>query len=79
MATDPYELHPLITSDPVRRSGKPCVRDLRLTVDDVLEYLASGMTHEEVLEDFPELTSEDLLACLAFAADRERRTSSRPD
>ena len=66
----------LITIDPGRRSGKPCIRDLRITVQDVLEYLASGMTQEEILEDFPDLTREDILACLAFAADRERRLRS---
>ena len=63
----------LITIEPGKRSGKPCVRGLRITVSDVLEYLASGMTQEEVLSDFPELTEEDVRACLAFAADRERR------
>ena len=62
-----------ITIEPGRRSGKPCVRDLRITVSDVLEYLASGMTEAEILADFPELTSEDVRACLAFAAERERR------
>lgn len=63
----------LITIDPERRSGKPCVRSLRITVYEVLDYLASGMTPEEILSDFPELTVEDLRACLAFAADRERK------
>jgi uncharacterized protein (DUF433 family) len=62
-----------ITIDPARRSGKPCIRDTRITVYDVLDYLASGMTEAEILTDFPELTTEDLRACLAFAADRERR------
>lgn len=62
-----------ITVDPGKRSGKPCIRGLRITVSDVLEYLASGMTEAEVLADFPELTSEDIRACLAFAAERERR------
>ena len=64
----------LITIEPGKRSGKPCIRGLRITVYDVLEYLAGGMTHEEVLRDFPYLTEEDIRACLAFAADRERRT-----
>jgi uncharacterized protein (DUF433 family) len=62
-----------ITIEPGKRSGKPCIRGLRITVSDVLDYLASGMTMEQVLADFPELTIEDLRACLAFAADRERR------
>lgn len=56
------------------RFGKPCVRNTRITVYDVLSWLASGMTTEEILEDFPELTREDILACLAFAADREEST-----
>ena len=63
----------LITIEPGKRSGKPCVRGLRITVTDVLEYLASGMSVEEILADFPDLTAEDVQACLAFAADRERR------
>jgi uncharacterized protein (DUF433 family) len=63
----------LITIKPGRRSGKPCVRESRITVYDVLEYLAGGMTHAELLEDLPYLTGEDILACLAFAADRERK------
>jgi uncharacterized protein (DUF433 family) len=62
-----------ITIEPGKRSGKPCIRGLRITVYDVLEYLASGMTHEEILGDFPELEADDIRACLAFAADRERR------
>ena len=63
----------LITLEPGKRGGKPCVRGLRITVTDVLEYLASGMSVEEILADFPDLTAEDVMACLAFAADRERR------
>ena len=63
----------IITMDPGKRSGKPCVRGTRITVVDVLEYLASGMTHAEILSDFPQLTEGDILACLAFAADRERK------
>ena len=63
----------LITIDPKRRSGKPCIRDTRITVYDVLEYLASGMNETEIIADFPELTKEDIRACLSFAADRERR------
>ncbi len=64
----------IITMEPGKRSGKPCIRGLRMTVYDVLEYLASGMTHEELLADFPYLTEADILACLAYAADRERKT-----
>lgn len=63
----------IITMEPGKRSGKPCVRGLRITVGDVLGYLASGMTHAEILLDFPYLTEEDIRACLAFAADRERK------
>jgi uncharacterized protein (DUF433 family) len=63
----------IITIEPGKRSGQPCIRGMRITVTDVLEYLASGMTVDEVLQDFPYLTREDIQACLAFAADRERR------
>ncbi|HEX5725673.1 MAG TPA: DUF433 domain-containing protein [Longimicrobiaceae bacterium] len=63
----------IITIEPGKRSGKPCIRGLRITVSDVLEYLASGMTEDEILAEFPELTREDIRACLAFAADRERK------
>src|SRR3989440_8373276 len=63
----------LITLEPDKRSGQPCIRGLRMTVQDVLEYLASGMSAEEILADFPDLAAEDIRACLAFAADRERR------
>ena len=56
-----------------KRGGKPCIRGLRITVGDVLEYLASGMTHEQILQDFPYLTEQDIRASLAFAADRERK------
>ena len=59
----------IITIEPGKRSGKPCIRGIRMTVYDVLEYLASGMTHAEILDDFPNLTEEDIRACLAFAAD----------
>jgi len=62
----------IITVEPGKRGGKPCVRGLRITVYDVLECLASGMTTEEIVEDFPELNEQDILACLAFAANRER-------
>jgi uncharacterized protein (DUF433 family) len=63
----------IITMEAGKRSGKPCIRGLRITVADVLEYLASGMTHAAILHDFPYLTEQDILACLAFAADRERK------
>ena len=63
----------IITIEPGKRSGKPCIRGMRITVYDVLEYLASGMTEAEILADFPALTSEDIRACLSFAADRERK------
>jgi uncharacterized protein (DUF433 family) len=66
----------IITIEPGKRGGKPCIRGMRITVYDVLEYLASGMTAEETLSDFPDLTQEDIRACLAFAADRERRLLS---
>lgn len=62
----------IICIDSSKRSGKPCVRDLRITVSDVLGYLAAGMTTEEVLADFPKLTREDIMACLAYAADSEK-------
>ncbi len=62
-----------ITVDPGKRSGKPCIRGLRITVSDILEYLASGMTEAEIVADFPDLSSDDIRACLAFAAERERR------
>ncbi|MFA7173506.1 MAG: DUF433 domain-containing protein [Kiritimatiellia bacterium] len=63
----------IITIEPGKRSGKPCIRGMRITVSDVLEYLASGMTETEILRDFPELTQDDIHACLAFAADREKK------
>ena len=68
----------IITVDPGRRGGKPCIRGLRITVYDVLDYLASGMSEDEILADFPDLEREDIRACLAFAADRERRLASLP-
>jgi len=62
----------IITIEPGKRGGKPCIRGLRMSVGDVLDYLAGGMTIEEILDDFPDLTRDDILACFAFAADRER-------
>lgn len=67
-----------ITIEPGKRGGKPCVRGLRITVSDVLEYLASGMSQAEILRDFPDLEAEDISACLKFAADRERKMVSVP-
>jgi uncharacterized protein (DUF433 family) len=67
-----------ITIDSGKRGGKPCVRGLRITVYEVLEYLASDMTEDQILSDFPDLTKEDLKACIAFAADRERRLMEIP-
>ncbi len=71
-----YQNH--ITIDPNKRSGKPCVRGLRITVYEVLDYLASDLTEEEILADFPDLTREDFKACIAFAAERERRLATVP-
>ena len=68
----------LITIEPGKRGGKPCIRGMRITVYDVLEYLASGMSETEILADFPDLTADDIRACLAFAADRERRLVTIP-
>jgi uncharacterized protein (DUF433 family) len=67
-------MHSLITLEPDKRSGKPYIRGLRITVYDVLEYLASGMTNDDILHEFPNLTHEDIAACLAFAAERERHS-----
>jgi len=67
-----------ITIEADKRGGKPCVRRLRITVHEVLDYLASGMSEDEILRDFPDLDREDIRACLAFAADRERRLMSVP-
>jgi uncharacterized protein (DUF433 family) len=68
----------IITIEPEKRGGKPCIRGLRITVYEVLEYLASEMTEAEILDDFPDLTQEDLKACIAYAADRERRFMATP-
>ena len=72
------EYRPFITIEPGKRGGKPCVRGLRITVYDVLDYLAAGMSPEEIVSDFPELTRTDIRACLAFAADCERRLTTIP-
>ena len=68
----------IITIEPGKRSGKPCIRGTRMTVTDVLEYLAGGATPEELLAEFPDLRPEDIQACLAFAADRERKLATLP-
>lgn len=64
--------HNIITIEPGKRGGKPCIRRMRITVYDVLGWLAAGMSHAEILDDFPELTEEDIRACLEFAVERER-------
>ena len=66
------DYHMIITIEPGKRAGKPCIRGLRITVGDVLGWLAAGMSHAEIIDDFPDLTEEDIRACLAYAADRER-------
>jgi uncharacterized protein (DUF433 family) len=63
----------IITIEDGKMGGKPCIRGLRITVSDVLDYMASSVSHQEILEDFPNLTEQDLRACLAFAVDRERK------
>jgi uncharacterized protein (DUF433 family) len=68
----------IITIEPGKRSGKPCIRGMRIAVQDILEYLAGGMSEDEILQDFSELTREDIKACLAFAADREHRLFVAP-
>ena len=67
-----------ITFEEDKRGGKPCIRGLRITVYDVLDYLAAGMSEDEILGDFPDLEREDIRACLEFAADRERKMISVP-
>ncbi|NOK58705.1 MAG: DUF433 domain-containing protein [Chloroflexi bacterium AL-W] len=68
----PTSYQSIITLEPGKRSGKPTIRGMRITVYDVLSYLAAGMTAQEILADFPYLTEEDIQACLSYAADRER-------
>jgi uncharacterized protein (DUF433 family) len=69
----------IITIEPGKRGGKPCIRGMRVTVYDVLSYLASGMSHEEILTDFPYLTETDIRACLSYAADREHHLMATRD
>lgn len=68
----------IITIEPGKRFGKPCIRGMRITVGDVLDYLAGGMTVDELLDDFPDLTREDIQACFAYAAERERLLTMAP-
>ena len=68
-----------ITLEPDKRSGQPCIRGIRMTVTDVLEYLASGMSQQEILKEFPDLTLKDIQACLGFVANRERQLARVPD
>lgn len=65
--------HDIITMEPGKRSGRPCIRHMRISVADVLGWLSAGQSHQQILSDFPELTEDDIRACLAYAADRERR------
>ena len=74
----PMDYRDRITIEPDKRSGQPCIRNMRITVRDILEYLAGGMSREEILEDFPYLEDEDITACLAFAAHREQHLSLVP-
>ena len=69
----------IITKEPGKRGGKPCIRGMRITVSDVLDYLAGGMSEDDILRDFPYLTRDDIRASLAFAAERERRMMFAPD
>ena len=66
------DYHKIITIEPGKRGGKPCIRGLRITVGDVLGWLATGMTHQEIIDDYPDLTEEDIRACLGYASDKER-------
>jgi uncharacterized protein (DUF433 family) len=72
LEVDPLDYSQIITIEPGKRSGKPCIRGTRMTVYDVLGYMAAGMSQQEILADFPSLTETDIRACLAFAADGER-------
>ena len=67
------DFHQVISIEPGKRGGRPCIRHMRIAVADVLGWLAAGQTHRQILDDFPELTENDIRACLAYAADRERR------
>ncbi len=76
MTHSAIDYHNIITIESGKRSGKPCIRGLRITVYDVLSWLAQGMSSQEIVEDFPELTDSDITACLLFAADREHHSIS---
>lgn len=78
MTAQKPDYNQIITMEPGKRGGKPCIRGLRITVYEVLDLLATGMSQEEIFLDFPDLTPEDLRACLSFAADRERRLFTKP-
>lgn len=67
------DYHRIITMEPGKRGGRPCIRGMRIAVADILGWLAAGMSHQDILSDYPELTEEDIRAALAYAADRERR------
>lgn len=73
MSEHPVDFHSIITIEPGKRGGKPCIRGMRITVYDVLSYMAAGMSRQEILDDFPYLTNDDISACLAFAAEREQQ------
>jgi uncharacterized protein (DUF433 family) len=66
------DYHKIITIEPGKRGGKPCIRGIRITVGDVLGWLAAGMTHQQIIDDYPDIDEMDILACLAYAADKER-------
>jgi uncharacterized protein (DUF433 family) len=68
----------IVTIEPGKRGGRPCIRHMRIAVADILGWLAAGMSHQEIIADFPELTESDILATLAYAADRERRSITAP-
>lgn len=73
MIVSEMSYHEIITIEPGKRGGRPCIRGMRIAVSDVLGWLATGMSHEQILDEYPELTERDIRACLAYAADRERR------
>lgn len=76
MTREYREYRDIVTIEPGKRGGRPCIRGLRIAVSDVLGWLAAGMSHQQILDEYPELTEDDIRACLAYAADRERRAST---
>jgi uncharacterized protein (DUF433 family) len=72
-AEQPMDYHDIVTIEPGRRGGRPCIRGMRIAVADILGWLAAGLSHEQIRSDYPELTEDDIRAALAYAADRERR------